>query len=235
MKKYQKYLQYIARCLLFLIAITAFSSMAHVYSPSDLVTLTEKWVTGQIQFDESSDIEIQVLPLDERLGNRNCEQPLSFSLPQGITQRQSTVQVSCPDDASWQLYIPVRITEFITVVTMKQHIAPGTLLTADVLQTERKDKRFIRNTPVSTPELITGARVKRALTSNQIISLRDLCLVCRGDVVTIAVDNSGLRVATTGIAQNDGTLGDTITVTNQQSGRTVQTEVIAVGRVKVKF
>ena len=85
------------------------------------------------------------------------------------------------------------------------------------------------------PALIVGSRNKRSLSVGQIISLQDLCLVCRGDIVTIQISNSGLSVSASGVAQQDGTFGDTVTVKNQQSGRNVQTEVVGVNQVKVKF
>ncbi|MDX3775684.1 flagellar basal body P-ring formation chaperone FlgA [Chromatiaceae bacterium AAb-1] len=205
------------------------------YTPAEITVLTENWLKQELAVSDDSETRIQVIPLDNRIGNKICQQQLQLSMPQGSSQRQSTVQISCPDELSWQLYIQVRISQIILATTLRQNIITGSRLTADTLQQEPRELRFIRGTPVTEPEQVIGARAKRAMSMGQIITLQDLCLVCRGDVVTITVDDNGLSVSATGIAQQDGTLGDTISVVNRQSNRTIKAEVTAVNTVKVKF
>ena len=156
-------------------------------------------------------------------------------MSQPVTQRQNTVQIRCSANDSWQLYLPVRIDEVVQTIILQQNIATGSLITADMLVSEQRQRRFIRGNLVSEPSAVIGARAKRAMSIGQILTLQDLCLVCKGDVVTITANDNGLNVAATGIAQADGTLGDTISVKNQQSGRNVSAQVIAVNQVKVKF
>jgi flagella basal body P-ring formation protein FlgA len=236
MKKYEKFYRLLFILLFFISNLSvAQQNEPQQYSPEQLTEMTGQWLTQELNIADNNTIKLDVTPLDNRIGDKACLTTPEFSRPQNSNQRQITVNISCTAPNAWQLYIPVKMTEIVAVVTVRQNIATGTVITADMLQVEDKERRFVRGNLVTEPQQIVGARSKRALSIGQLITMQDLCLVCRGDVVTIVVDNSGLSVSATGIAEEDGTLGDTIAVQNQQSGRKIQTEVVAVNQVRVKF
>ncbi len=197
--------------------------------------MTTDWLSAELGITADSNIELDVTPLDNRIGDKTCLTAPGFDRSKNANQRQFTVNISCTSPAPWRLYLPVKITEIVAAVTVRQNIATGTVITADMLEITDKERRFVRGNLVTEPRQIIGARSKRALNIGQPVTMQDLCLVCRGDVVTILIDNSGLSVSASGIAEQDGTLGDTIAVRNQQSGRNIQTEVVAVNQVRVKF
>jgi flagellar basal body P-ring formation protein FlgA len=234
MKKYEN---------IFKQALTAFSLLLSwhisaeplVYSPADLTSAAEQWLQQQLPQTHVDTIKVDVSTLDSRIGDKNCDLPLVFSLSQAITQRQNTVQIRCEAEQSWQLYVPVRIDEIVQAVILQQNIAAGSLITADMLTTDQRERRVLRGNLVSDVTTVIGARSKRSLSMGQILTLQDLCLVCKGDVVTISVSDNGLSVVASGVAQSDGSLGDTISVLNQQSRRAISAQVIAVNLVRVKF
>lgn len=236
MNKYDKFYA-IFFISLFLISNLGWAGQSGIpqYSPQQLTEMTEQWLQQELGMSADTGIELSVVPLDNRIGNKVCAGEPEFSRPQNSNSRQFTVNISCSQPGPWQLYIPVKVTEIVEALTVRQNIATGTVITADMLQLADKERRFVRGNLVSDPRQIVGARSKRALNNGQVITMQDLCLVCRGDVVTILIDNSGLSVSASGIADQDGTLGDTIAVQNQQSGRKIQTEVVAVNQVRVKF
>lgn len=205
------------------------------YSPAELTAAATNWLTEQLPADDIQNIKIEVNELDNRIGNKSCELPLTFNLAQAITQRQNTIQIRCNATDSWQLYLPVKIDEIVDAVILQQNITMGSLITADMLTTDKRERRFIRGSLVTNAEDVIGAKTKKALSIGQILTLQDLCLVCKGDVVTISISDNGISVAATGVAQSDGSLGDTIRIINQQSKRAINAEVIAVNVVKVKF
>jgi flagella basal body P-ring formation protein FlgA len=205
------------------------------YSPEQLTEMTGQWLRQELNIIENTGVELTVVPLDNRIGDKTCNTQPDFSRPQNSNSRQFTVNISCTQPGPWQLYVPVKITEIVAALTVRQNIATGTVITADMLHIESKERRFVRGNLVTEPRQIIGARSKRALSNGQLITMQDLCLVCRGDVVTILIDSNGLSVAASGVAEQDGTLGDTIAVQNQQSGKNIQTEVVAVNQVRVKF
>lgn len=205
------------------------------YSAAQLTELASVWLQHELTIKPDGGMQLQVSPLDDRIGYKYCSEPLQFSLSQPLTQRQNTIQIRCAAEQTWQLYVPVRIEEIVQTVILTQNIASGSLITADMLDTASRERRFLRGSLVSDTRQIIGAKTRRALSIGQIITLQDLCLVCKGDVVTISVSNNGLNVAATGIAQSDGSLGDVINVLNRQSKRAITAEVIAVNQVNIKF
>lgn len=234
MKKYENLFKQALSSLL-LLAFSAAAMQESVYTPGELTIAAEQWLAQQIAAEDAASTQTNVNPLDNRIGSKSCVQPLEFSLSQPLTQRQNTIQIRCAAQSGWQLYVPVRIDEIVQAIILQQNIASGSLITADMLTTAERERRFIRGSLVENAASVIGARTKRALSMGQILTLQDLCLVCKGDVVTISVSDNGLSVAATGVAQSDGSLGDTISVMNQQSKRAINAEVIAVNHVRVKF
>ena len=241
MKKYENFRHTSALihalCLGLAFSASAFAEQDPLpsYSPEQLTSLTESWLKEALVSELSTDTEISVTPLDTRIGDKQCANELQFSLPASYNPRQTTVQLSCDSPVAWQLFISARITEYLDLVVMRQNITTGTAITADMLEIQRRERRLVRGNIVQQPADIIGSKNKRSLSVGQIINLQDLCLVCRGDIVTIEINNSGLSVTATGVVQQDGTLGAIVTVKNQQSGRSIQAEVVGVNQVQVKF
>ena len=236
MKKYENLFK---QALTVTIAALCFSSAVRAadpqsYTPGQLTELAATWLEQQVK-ERLGELQINITPLDNRIGDKLCSTLPQLSLSQDITQRQNTIQLRCNSEPGWLLYVPVRIDEIVRTVVMTQNITTGTLISADMLTTDNRERRFVRGSLVSDESLIIGAKSKKSLSLGQIVTLQDLCLVCKGDVVTISVSDNGLQVAATGIAQSDGSLGDTISVLNRQSKRAIIAEVTAVNRVSVKF
>lgn len=236
MKKYENFIR---RTLLTLSLLSAIPNTVNAddnfsYTPDELTELATRWLSEQLT-NEDNETEVQLTALDNRIGNKSCAHLPALSLPVNYNSRQTTVQISCSSPASWQLFVPARLTEWVHLVVSRQNISPGTVLTADMLEVQRRERRLVRGKVVQDQQQIIGSRNKRSLSLGQIINLQDLCLVCRGDIVTIQVSQGGLAVSTTGVAQHDGSLGDTVEVRNQQSGRSISTEVVGVNQVRIKF
>ena len=60
-------------------------------------------------------------------------------------------------------------------------------------------------------------------------------LVKRGEIITIAAVNGGLKITATGIAKSNGQEGDTIRVKNSGSGKEILCKVIGPGLAAVEF
>lgn len=233
MKMYDKFLKCPLLCTFTVsIFLTAFSLQAASFSPAQLTVATTEWLAQQKEVPEGA--QSQISTLDSRLAHKECNEPLQFSFA-GPVYNQATVQIRCQSPHPWQLYVSARFTQQTDATLSVRNIALGSLLTADMLTMGQADLRLARGSLVKSPASVIGARVKRSLSAGQVVTLQDLCLVCKGDIVTISGLNSGLEVRTVGIAQMDGILGDQIRVTNRQSNRTVVAEVVAVKKVAIKF
>lgn len=67
------------------------------------------------------------------------------------------------------------------------------------------------------------------------INLQHICMVCKGDLVTIFAKTGTLTIKTTGFALQDGNVGEQIRVKNQKSGKTISARVQDVKSVAVNL
>ena len=205
------------------------------YSPEQLTEQAGIWLQQQLPNTSVARFQTNITPLDPRIGDKHCNQPLSLALSQAITQRQNTIVLRCEDSPGWQLYVPVRIDEIVQAIVLRQNIASGGIITADTIESTTRERRLVRGNLVTDINAVLGARTKRSLSLGQMLTFQDLCLVCKGDVVTIAIQEKGLDVSATGIALADGSLGDVIKIRNRQSQRELRAEVVGVNRVSINF
>lgn len=205
------------------------------YPMADITELSTQWLNQQLATSQDIEQEVQLYPLDHRLPAKHCDAPLEFSLVAGKIQRQNTIRVLCPDEPGWQLFLSAKVSQMMSTVIARRQIPAGSLIDGDMLQINRVELNQTRGRLVQDPQLIVGARVKRSLQPGQILTQHDLCLVCKGDVVTIEGISTGLSVTTQATALQDGTLGESVKVQNNQSNRVIKAEIVAVKRVAIKL
>lgn len=237
MKMYDKFLPGIYSKLLLSVLFLQFStsSVAAAYSMTELSAQASGWLQQEIQNMESGQLKLELYPLDTRLADKECESPLNFSLVTPKIQRQNTVRIHCADSSSWQLFVPVRMSQMMSAVVSSKNIPAGSYITAEMLKTVDIDLLQSRGKTVSAPEQIIGARSKKALNAGQIVTQSDLCLVCKGDIVTIEGISSTLSVSTQATALQDGAFGDTVRLQNLQSQRVVSAVITAVKKAEIKL
>jgi flagella basal body P-ring formation protein FlgA len=83
-----------------------------------------------------------------------------------------------------------------------------------------------------------GQTLRVSLRAGAPVRDRDLVktsLVKKGDIVSIIAQSGGLKVTALGQARQDGALGQTITVVNQDSKKVISGRVIGPGQVEVIF
>ncbi len=85
---------------------------------------------------------------------------------------------------------------------------------------------------------VIGKRAARPLALHAPISMSALAqpyLVRKGDRVTIEAKRKGLLIQTIGITKAVGQVGQTVTFTNQDSGKDLRAKVVGPGLVRVEF
>jgi flagella basal body P-ring formation protein FlgA len=83
-----------------------------------------------------------------------------------------------------------------------------------------------------------GQTLKTNIRAGAPVRDRDLVMtsmVKKGEIVTIIAQSGGLKITATGMARQDGALGQTIGVVNQDSKKTISAKVIGPGMVEVVF
>jgi len=208
---------------------------AEVYNHQQLQQIAIDFISEQIT-DLDSTPQVSALPLDSRIPDRPCQLPLSKTVPtEPPFNRQVTVQLKCEDLNSWTQYVHVRIIELEPVVVVKTNLTRGEVIKAEHLRLEMKPKQFIRTQYIQDESVLIGSRSKRNIRSGLPIVMSHICMVCKGDNVTIIAAIRGLRIKTTGVALEDGTLDELVRVKNKKSGKVLNARVDGVESVQVNI
>lgn len=194
------------------------------------------FVLDQLDIPLDAQADVKAGTIDERLPLTRCENALTISLPARMEiRRNTTVYLKCEGEKSWDLYLPVRVSIQKPYVTVTVPVAKGDILSEPMLTLAYQDQTLIRGDYLTDPTALIGVRSKRELKPGQPIRLTQVCVVCKGDQVTLSAENSSMQIKTMARALQDGSFGDMIRLVNTRSGRTVQGQVSAVGSVVVTF
>ncbi|MCJ8269208.1 MAG: flagellar basal body P-ring formation chaperone FlgA [Psychrosphaera sp.] len=135
---------------------------------------------------EVGELSYKFVPLDRRIKIKPCDDDLHLAIPGSASlSKRTAVQISCHSPKSWNLYVQVKITKMIPVVVAKHNLAPGSVITSDSVAVIMKDSTQIRGRALQQPRQLFGAKASRYITAGQAVTLRQVCLVCKGDMVTI--------------------------------------------------
>jgi flagella basal body P-ring formation protein FlgA len=209
---------------------------AEVYNNEQLQQIAIDFVSEQIP-DLDTAPQVSALPLDSRIPERLCESPLNeLVVPnEPPVTRQVTVQIKCNDAQSWTQYVHVRIVKMAPVVVATANLARGEVITKSHLSVQMKPSQFVRVQYLDDPLMLIGSRSKRNIRSGMPVLLNQICMVCKGDAVNIYASIKGLRIKTTGIALEDGTLGEQVQIKNKLSGKILNARVDGVESVQVNI
>ncbi|ASM50788.1 flagella basal body P-ring formation protein FlgA [Pseudoalteromonas espejiana DSM 9414] len=121
------------------------------------------------------------------------------------------------------------------VVVANANLARGEVITKSHLSVKMKPSQFVRVQYLDDPLMLIGSRSKRNIRSGMPVLLNQICMVCKGDAVNIYASIKGLRIKTTGIALEDGTLGEQVQIKNKKSGKILNARVDGVESVQVNI
>lgn len=195
-----------------------------------------EYVQSLFPTPELGELSYQAVPLDRRIKIKPCDSQLQLSIPGNATlSKRTTVLVRCPAVKSWNLYVQIKITKLVPVVVARVSLNTGMVIDHTNVTVMLKDSNQIRGRTLQQPTLLFGAKTSRHISAGQPVTLRQVCLVCKGDNVTIIAKIKGLSIKTSGIAQQNGSLGDNIAILNARSKKRVDARVVAVNKVQINL
>jgi flagella basal body P-ring formation protein FlgA len=125
--------------------------------------------------------------------------------------------------------------EMLEASVLTRNVERGELLKASDVVVERRPKAEAGSDAVARGRAV-GMQMRRSLRAGQPVKAADLGkpdLVQRDDNVTLIYEAAGIYLTLSGKAVESGTEGDTVTVLNLQSKRTVAGTVIGRGQVAI--
>ena len=128
------------------------------------------------------------------------------------------------------------IVETAEAVVLARPLGRNDVIRASDVAIERRPKAEVRNSVATALKDAVGLATRRPLPAGELIRTTDLArpdLIQRNEVVTLVYEAPGLLLTLRGKAVDSGAQGDTISVLNTQSKRTVQGTVTGPGQVTI--
>lgn len=183
-------------------------------------------------------VSFELPALDQRLNLTPCDAPLQANLPIGgrIAQRTS-ISVKCPSAAGWTVHVSVIARAEAKVLVARRAISRNELITANEVMSSQRDITSLPYGYIS--ELPEGEvlQAKMAIGHGAVITpdtTHAATVIRRGDLVAIELSDTRMAISMRGVALADAAVGELVAVKNSQSGRTVQGQAVASGRVRVQ-
>lgn len=185
--------------------------------------------------EENRNIHVDTSNIDPRITIPECLEGFRYDVNKDdLSKSNFSVRVAC-ESQDWYTYTAVKLSYTQSVVVTNGTLSPNTVLTKNHLRIEEIDISNVHHTGYRNIEELIGAKLKYRVRDGQTIKAKMLCYVCEGDRITIAARLGGMQVKTSGIAKEDGTLGETIEVMNTRSKKSVFAQVHSVQEVVVSL
>ena len=206
-------------------------------SLDDIHYAVQSWLKSHYAGMEN--IEFRVGHIDSRLHMIKCTSPLDVSRPDDAkTNGHTTIKVRCNNRKAWQVYVPVRIFEYVDVLVARHALPRGSYLQQSDVVKVKKDISRLHNGYFTKSNEINNMVTKRSLRKGRILTpgvISPPKLVKRGENITILATSGNLTIRVKGRALMDGKMGDRIRVKNERSKRDVQATVVSSGTVQVSM
>ncbi|KRG71206.1 flagellar basal body P-ring formation chaperone FlgA [Pseudoxanthomonas dokdonensis] len=195
--------------------------------------------SGFQSVDSIRDAALQALPAGsdaEATLDANLRLPACGSALSARVNGSQSVEVSCPQDAGWRLFVPVRVRRNQTVLVLNRGIAAGQPISATDFSSETRDAARIVGAAIADPMQAVGQVARRTLSAGSVLSPGDLVaprLIRRGDNVALVSRRGGAEVRMNGKALGDAGENERVMVENLSSRRVIQGVVGAGGDVWV--
>lgn len=221
--------------ILFVQLMLSFDCFANTNNKNDIVDFVQSFVESNIELPTEGKLEVSVPPIDPRLNIKPCLSKLNANIPENHNGRNVNVKIVCNDPTPWQLYIPVKVKSTIPVLVATTVLVKGSVITESNTDIEYRNVHSMRGESVNSVGSVAGGRLKRRLSKGGIVSPRNICLVCKGETVTIIATSDDFSIKTTGLALSDGSIGEQVRIKNSRSGRTINARVQSINKVVINL
>ena len=225
--------------ILFAILFCAYTNIASAgyYEPYEhLGKLAKDFVTKNVNIDPedtlnvkvSSDLTIPKVPV--------CKLPIHADMPANTNLDQVTgVELTCNDQPSWHVLVPVNVEIMTKVLVAKQPILPKQEITEELLDYASYDKNSLFNSYYKNKDEIIGQIATHMISAGTVFTRKNLqapVLIHKNEVVNLVARSHAVSVSMQGIAKSDGCLHDTVKVYNPVSKRVIDAVVAGPNRAE---
>jgi len=218
-----------------LIAKPSGSSAEEIQDQAAIRSAIEATIAPRVAAMRDTQSQVEVGTIDSRLRLPVCNN-IQVDLPPANSALM-TAKVTCPEP-SWTLYVPVRLHAWVQAVVAAANLSPNTTLSSAQLTRGRADEFASNGGLITDPRQVEGKILRVGLTAGSPILTPQLDLpiaVHRGQKVMLTLTDSEMTIKTTATALDEGRVGDTITVQNADSQKTLRATIARDGGVEIRF
>jgi flagella basal body P-ring formation protein FlgA len=223
-------------CVAMLVLARPGGSLAEeIQDQAAIRTAIETAISPRLAAMRGTSGEVEVGTIDSRLRFPSCAN-INVELPPN-NAAMMTAKVYC-QEPSWTLYVPVRVHAWVNALVASANLPPNTKLTAAQVTQGRADAFAGDAGLITDPRQVEGKILRVGLVAGAPIlsPLLDLPIaVRRGQKVMLTLNDAEMTIKTTATALEDGRVGDSISVENQQSQKTLRATVARDGGVEINF
>lgn len=188
-----------------------------------------------VQVPEGGALVAKASTIDARIKATTCPTLLSTSSSsKGRPTSNITVLVECKEDR-WRVYVPVRTTLSLPLVTATRSLARGEYIAKSDLTISMIELNSYRRQGFDSINYVQGAKMKKNVQIGEVIERGDICVVCRNEKVIIKAKKGELTITTKGTALSDGSAGEQVRVKNDKSKRIIEGVVTGIAEITVYF
>jgi flagella basal body P-ring formation protein FlgA len=178
---------------------------------------------------------ISVATLDPRIVIKPCSIPLTANIPEKNNARNVNVKISCDESISWKVYLSAKVEITEAILIAKSTISKGDKLDENNIELAYIATNKIRGDKLIDKRAVFGAKAKKRIAQGRAISKRSICLVCKGDVVTIIASSKSFNIKTQGVALSSGNINEQIRVRNTRSNKVITPRIKAINQVIINL
>ncbi|WP_114325266.1 flagellar basal body P-ring formation chaperone FlgA [Candidatus Colwellia aromaticivorans] len=218
---------------LYLIVLISPISQSTTWDKAYIETFAKKYLEEKLLPPVGGKISIRIANIDPRITIKPCQQKLIANIPENTKSRNVNVKISCADSTPWKIYLPARIEKTFAVVIATTTIEKGATLSNNNISLQYLASNKIRGKKMTDVTTILGSKAEKRIGKGRAINTKNVCLVCKGDSVTITAKSPNFIIKTQGVALSSGNLNKQIKVKNTRSGRIISSKVTAINQVVI--
>jgi flagella basal body P-ring formation protein FlgA len=191
------------------------------------------YLTEKFPSTEQEKVRISLSSLDPRIIIKACSIPLTANVPEKNNTRKLNIKISCDESTPWKIYLSAKIEVTKAVLIAKSTIDKGDTLDNSNIELAYIPINKIRGNKLIDKNIIFGAKAKKRIAKGRAISKKSICLICKGDMVTIIASSKNFNIKTQGMALSSGNINEQIRVRNSRSNKVITPRIKTVNQVVI--
>ncbi|MFT5003293.1 MAG: flagella basal body P-ring formation protein FlgA, partial [Flavobacteriales bacterium] len=170
---------------------------------------------------------------DPRITIKPCEIPLTANIPEKIRAINVNIKISCDGSIPWKMYLSAKVEITKAVLVATTTISKGDKLDESNIELAYMAINRIRGDKLTDKNIVFGAKAKKRIGRGRTISKQSICLICKGDIVTIIASSNSFSIKTRGVALSSGNINEQIKVKNARSNKIITPRVKTINQVVI--